>query len=128
VVVSVPLTQGERISEMCASVGRLAWAVDHGDRAELYVRDEAGRTERRVLNNDRGGISLACGDHFVVWGGGSGSGDMTQYVWAGRGKPILRLDDSPGMAWVDAAGDLFGWWYHSKTDPRISALTIGRLR
>ncbi|GAB3071193.1 hypothetical protein GCM10027053_40060 [Intrasporangium mesophilum] len=128
VVVSVPLTQGKGISDMCASVGRLAWAVDNGGRIELYVRDEKGRTEHLVLNNDGGGISLACGDHFVAWGGGSGFGDMTQYVWAGRGKPILRIDNSPGMAWVDASGELFGWWHHTKTDPGMGALTIARLR
>ena len=128
VVVSVPLTKGNRISDMCASEGRLAWAVDNGDRSELYVRDELGHSERRVLNNDSGGISLACGDHFVAWGGGSGSGDMTQYVWAGPGKPILRLDNSPGMAWVEASGDLFGWSHHTDEDSRTSALTIARLR
>ncbi|GAB3071188.1 hypothetical protein GCM10027053_40050 [Intrasporangium mesophilum] len=128
VVVSVPLTQGKRISEMCASNGRLAWTVDNGDRAELYVRDEKGRTEHRVLNNDSGGISLACGNHFVAWGGGSGSGDMTQYVWGGQGNPILRIADSPGMAWVKASGDLFGWSHLSTTDPSMGALTIARLR
>jgi hypothetical protein len=112
---------------MCASVGRLGWAADNGDRSQLYVRDEEGRTEHRVLNNDSGGISLACGDHFVVWGGGSGSGDMTQYLWAGPGKPILRLASSPGLAWVDASGDLFGWLHFTTKDPRTSALTLARL-
>ncbi|MGW5241538.1 hypothetical protein ACWEOW_21600 [Monashia sp. NPDC004114] len=113
---------------MCASTARLARAVDNGDRAELYVRDEKGRTEHRVLNNGIGGISLACGDHFVAWGGGSGSGDMAQYIWAGPGKPILRLANSPGLAWVEASGDLFGWSHHTAKDPRTSALTIARLR
>jgi hypothetical protein len=78
-VESIAPGRADRIGAMCASTTRLAWTTAHHEREELHVRDlRTGTTRHLPLNSSTGATYLGCGNGFVVWAGGTGSGDSSQ--------------------------------------------------
>lgn len=127
-IARVSKNEGSSVGALCASSSRLAWTVANtGGRDSLVVQDRRrGKEVRMNLNNSAGSTSLACGSNFVAWGGGSGTGDSSQYVWPNLNKPPLRLSVSPGRAIVYAAGPYVAWWHESKGSV-LSAVTVARV-
>ncbi|MEW1953616.1 hypothetical protein [Terrabacter sp. NPDC080008] len=125
----VPARAGDGIGAMCVSTDRLAWTSAGRDgRDVLTVTERGTRMSKTVkLNNSAGSTSLACGDGFVAWGGGSGSGDSTQYLCRSVDSAPSRIGTAPGRAVVHAAGRYVAWW-HAAEGNDLSALKVARVR
>jgi hypothetical protein len=84
-------------------------------------------TKHQPLNNASGSTELGCGHEFITWGGGSGAGDASQYLWTDLRRPIRRLGQLPGGARVEANGDYFAWSVPATSGP-VFALSVARVR
>jgi hypothetical protein len=103
---------GIEVADLCSGSGVLAWTIatrkdDPGGR--LFVQDrKSGRIASIQLRDGGLSTSMGCGDDFVTWGNGSGSGDASQYLATTDGR-LFRLGSSPGISAVYAAGRYSAW-------------------
>jgi hypothetical protein len=120
-VTSGALVKDEQVSTMCASDRLLAWAVrspevppeappSDAPLGRLHVLNLATKSQQTIqLDDDAWSLDLSCGDTFVAWGNGSGSGDPGQYVVDVPSGKLWKLGESPGISAVRAAGPMLGW-------------------
>jgi hypothetical protein len=122
---------GEDITGLCASANVLAWAVfspKDNPGARLYVQQRStGRIRTIQLRDGGGSMDLGCGDDFVAWGNGSGSGDASQYVFQTNGK-LFRLGRSPGISGALVAGRYVAWTLPPTRSTEPAATRIVRWR
>ena len=119
-VASGQLAESEQVSTMCASDTLLAWAVRSRETSaaipgasaggHLHMMTLATKAQHTItLDDNAWSLDLSCGDTFVAWGNGSGSGDPGQYVVDVPDGKLWKLGESPGISAVYAAGTMLAW-------------------
>lgn len=101
------------ISALCVGPDVVAWAVPADTDepgGQIVVMDHSTRNIQTIRLRDSGrGPDLVCGDGFVAWGNGSGSGDAGQYLWSIKTGALVKLGESFGISGVIAAGPFVAW-------------------
>ena len=104
--VSFEVSDTAVLVDLCATPEYLALAVSKRIQIRYASDIDTIATYVRVHGN---GTRLGCGDSFLAWGNGSGSGDAGEYLLDLENNDIYKLGSLEGGSNVMAAGDYFAW-------------------
>lgn len=112
--VSFEVSDSAVLLDLCATPEYLALAVSKRIQIRYASDIDTIATYVRVTGD---GTTLGCGDSFLAWGNGSGSGDAGEYLLDLDNNDIYKLGSLQGGSIVMAAGDYFAWTKKTPDSP-----------